>query len=317
MIRVKMTNLSLSSLVYFCVFVKWSYCALNLADVDCGYSKAPFVRIKNGVDALPGELPWIVPIHLADVRGNGTIYTCVGSIIHNQFVLTAAHCVQSFKAKDIVLMFGEHTRSKISKFERRIPVERVLVHPHYIITGTQVYSDVALLELGEGIVWNRFTRPICLPSEEEDDDYDMNSDPLVGRTVTVAGWGLSDELLEGGELADTLQKVDLKVLSLPKCTEWIEKALGMYHPLRATQLCAGIEEGGKDACTGDSGGPLMLRNANGQQVAIGIVSSGFGCGRRQQPGVYTRVSKFVDWIIETIESSGHYIHSRNSNESLQ
>ncbi|XP_066952430.1 venom protease-like [Macrobrachium rosenbergii] len=315
-----MAKLSLFSLLLLSVYaVKESSQALNLAEVECGHPKAPFVRIKNGVDALVGEFPWHVALHIADANNsNFTIYTCVGAIIHKRFVLTAAHCVQSWKADDLVAVFGSHSQSKPSKFERRVQVENVIVHPSYLITGSQVYNDIALLELTEDITWNRLVLPVCLPDEEDGDHDsrdDLDSDPLVGRPVIVAGWGMTDEIKEGGELADSLQKVELEVLPLTKCREWIQESLGRYYPLRETQLCAGFEEGLKDACTGDSGGPLLLRNEENQLVAIGVVSTGFGCGRPRQPGLYTRVSKFLDWIIDTIEDSGHYVHNRVSEES--
>ncbi|XP_064095521.1 clotting factor B-like isoform X2 [Macrobrachium nipponense] len=234
--------------------------------------------------------------------------------------MTAAHCVQSLRAESIVAMIGSHSQSKPSKFEQRIQVENVIVHPSYLITGSQVYNDIALLELTEDVTWNRLVLPVCLPDEKEDGHEsrdDLDSDPLVGRPVTVAGWGLTDEVKEGGELADTLQKVELEVLSLTKCREWIEELLGRYYPLRETQLCAGLEEGLKDSCTGDSGGPLLLKNAENQRVAIGVVSTGFGCGRPRQPGVYTRVSKFLEWIIDTIKESGHYVPDRGSEETVR
>ena len=61
-------------------------------------------------------------------------------------------------------------------------------------------------------------------------------------------------------------------------------------------LCAGEEDGGKDACNGDSGGPLLEKMSDGSIVQVGIVSFGSGCARANRPGIYTRVSAFADWI---------------------
>ena len=61
-------------------------------------------------------------------------------------------------------------------------------------------------------------------------------------------------------------------------------------------LCAGEEDGGKDACNGDSGGPLLQKMSDGTLVQVGIVSFGSGCARANRPGIYTRVSTFADWI---------------------
>src|SRR5262249_22043177 len=62
------------------------------------------------------------------------------------------------------------------------------------------------------------------------------------------------------------------------------------------QICAGLEEGGKDSCQGDSGGPLIMNDANGCPWQVGIVSWGEGCAERKAYGVYTRISHYADWI---------------------
>lgn len=60
-------------------------------------------------------------------------------------------------------------------------------------------------------------------------------------------------------------------------------------------LCAGYRAGGKDSCQGDSGGPLMLERS-GRWYLAGVVSAGYSCANRQQPGIYHRVAHTVDWI---------------------
>merc|ERR1739838_9194 len=69
-------------------------------------------------------------------------------------------------------------------------------------------------------------------------------------------------------------------------------------------ICAGMKQGGTDACTGDSGGPYACRNDAGRYVLTGIVSYGIGCARKKYPGVYTKVSEFVPWIATKIEENG-------------
>jgi secreted trypsin-like serine protease len=62
-------------------------------------------------------------------------------------------------------------------------------------------------------------------------------------------------------------------------------------------LCAGdLSNGGEDSCQGDSGGPLFVPDGGSGWVQVGIVSFGIGCGRRDFPGVYTRVARYQNWI---------------------
>jgi secreted trypsin-like serine protease len=92
--------------------------------------------------------------------------------------------------------------------------------------------------------------------------------------------------------ADHLREVEIPILPHCKHTEDTE----------GDEICAGLLEGGRDACQGDSGGPLMCQNIKNrnQWYLAGIVSHGEGCARPNEPGVYTRVSKYIGWISENM-----------------
>lgn len=312
-------------ILFFCACgVRQVTSTVNLADVACGQSAVSSFRIKNGDEVIPGEFPWIVALYFSDVKRNLTYYICGGTIIHKRFILTAAHCVNSTEAEDIKVAAGEHLLSHKSGKEEWLQVERIIPHPQYTTDRLQIYNDIALLQMGEDVNWTHSIHPVCLPDKKDnapmDDDDDSDDTPemdgdnahvmqdaLVGSKVTVAGWGLTDEYKNGGRPANALQKVELEVVSLIKCENWHQQELGIPYTLKETQLCAGFEKGKKDACKGDSGGPLLFQDEDDQQVLLGVISSGFGCGRYRLPGVYTRVSRYMTWITDTINYSGFYL----------
>jgi len=103
-----------------------------------------------------------------------------------------------------------------------------------------------------------------------------------------AGWGI----MSNGRPAEALQEVDLKIISDETC----EKTKNSGYLVEGSMMCAGWLEGGKDGCQGDSGGPLICVDKENQPVLTGVTSWGFGCGTKNSPGVWTKVSSYIDWI---------------------
>ncbi|KAG8229092.1 hypothetical protein J437_LFUL009561 [Ladona fulva] len=128
--------------------------------------------------------------------------------------------------------------------------------------------------------WSRYIAPICLPSERSRDET------FTGQRPTVVGWGTT---YYGGKESTVQRQVELPVWRNEECNR------SYYQPITSAFICAGLSEGGKDACQGDSGGPLMLKRG-GRWIQIGIVSFGNKCGEAGYPGVYTRVTHYLDWI---------------------
>lgn len=137
--------------------------------------------------------------------------------------------------------------------------------------------------------------PICLPIDEP-----LKSRDFTGYQPFVAGWGKTQE---GGKSANVLQQLQLPVLANSKCISAYRTVNRLISEKQFDNavLCAGYLKGGRDTCQGDSGGPLMQPLQAADMVGaefyqIGIVSYGVGCARAEIPGVYTRVSNFLDWI---------------------
>lgn len=160
---------------------------------------------------------------------------------------------------------------------------KIKIHPYY--SSHDVKNDIALLKLCLQVRLSYAVQPIAL-SERRNAVH-------AGDRTTVAGWGV---LTEGGRLSSILKYVPVEVFSETECRRaypWVTK----------NQICAGIKQGGKDSCQGDSGGPLWWIDPNSRiRRLVGIVSNGKGCARKSFPGVYTKVSAYFDWILETMAS---------------
>ncbi|KAI5742175.1 hypothetical protein M8J77_004050 [Diaphorina citri] len=258
----------------------------NFAGVPCGRSLASrrTGKIVGGLAANPGEFPWIVSLK----RHGG--HFCGGTIIHEQWIVTAAHCLcngpSPLSASQINVTLKEHDLSRPSI--STVPVRRIMFHPSHSCSSFN--NDIALLELTRSIQWSDLIRPACLPSGSLD---------YSEQRVTVAGWGWTNENPSQGRRSNILQKVALSVVSNQVCQAWYQSE-GKKINVKESQMCAGHEQGGKDACWADSGGPLMLLGAESTQV-IGLVSTGIGCARPRLPGLYTRLTRYIRWISDTLD----------------
>ncbi|XP_022900363.1 serine proteinase stubble isoform X2 [Onthophagus taurus] len=261
---------------------------LHEARSSCGVPSLfpqPQMRIVGGKDAPFGRWPWQV-----SVRRFGFLtstHRCGGAILNENWIATAGHCVDDLMNSQIRIRVGEYD---FSNMEEMLPhVERgvvsKIVHPKYNFY-TYEY-DLALVKLDKPLDFAPHIMPICLPGSD---------DLLVGENATVTGWG---RLSEGGLLPTVLQEVHVPIVSNEDCKSMFLQA-GRHEYIPDIFLCAGHETGGKDSCQGDSGGPLQVRGKDGRYFLAGIISWGIGCAEKNLPGVCTRISKFVPWILKNV-----------------
>ncbi|XP_046677526.1 trypsin-1-like [Homalodisca vitripennis] len=262
-----------------------------VADVDCGKKglERRNARIVGGENAFQGEFPWLVSVK----RGRG--HLCGGTIVNSRWVLTAAHCLCSgsevMKANSLRVAVGAHDLRRGQDLD--LTVSQMTLHPRY--SCDRYHDDIALLQLESPLDWSPGVMPACFPKGT------TPPPSFSDLEAVVAGWGWTDENYSKGFRSDVLRKVKLSVVDNQKCRDWY-RSQGKKLKILDTQMCAGVETGGKDACQADSGGPLMVGEGKDVQV-VGVVSAGIGCARPRLPGLYTRISHFLDWITETIKSS--------------
>ncbi|UJR24855.1 hypothetical protein I4U23_006224 [Adineta vaga] len=257
---------------------------------SCGCSSVPVIfhdepsslihhrhqgRIVGGETAQPYSWPWIVSIQFLGHR-------CGGSLINSEWVLTAAHCLF---LEHSLIHIGIHDVTSSLAIVRN--VSKVIQHPDFV-PPPQHINDITLIRLSSPI---DFSTPnikagvACLPPQSTDINY-----PQAGTRLAVVGWGL---LKENGIPATQLQQVRVTTLE----NDDIRCNRSVYD--RDRQFCAMVDGGGKDSCQGDSGGPIhQWLDDHWEQV--GIVSFGKGCASAENPGIYTRLSFYHDWILETI-----------------
>ncbi|XP_011180303.1 trypsin-1 [Zeugodacus cucurbitae] len=238
------------------------------AECSCGVPNVN--RIVGGSVVRINKYPWT-----AQLLMNGFLF-CGGALINDRYIATAAHCVMGQRASSISVRLLQLNRASKSTGFSRNAVE-LIMHQKYN-TNTLV-NDIALIKLNKPIPLKDPIRPVCLPTLRRQ-NYDF-------KEGIVAGWGLTTQ---DGSVSSVLREVTVPIITNAQC-----RATSYKSMIVSTMLCAGlVEKGGKDACQGDSGGPLIVRDRIFQLA--GVVSFGYGCARPNSPGVYTRVSRYLDWI---------------------
>ncbi|XP_008286632.1 transmembrane protease serine 7 [Stegastes partitus] len=235
-------------------------------------------RIVGGVNSGEGEWPWQVSLHFT-----GSLY-CGASVLSSDWLISAAHCFSKERLSDPRFWSAHLGMLTQGSAKYVAEIQRIVVHEYY--NAYTFDYDIALLQLKRS--WppslSPLIQPVCLPPSS--------------HTVTeshrcwVTGWGYRSE--NDKALPSVLQKAEVSLMSQSDCKK-------SYGPISPRMLCAGVPSGERDACRGDSGGPLSCQApGGGRWFLIGIVSWGAGCGRPNLPGVYTRVNKFTSWIYSHI-----------------
>jgi secreted trypsin-like serine protease len=233
--------------------------------------------IVGGSEARPDAWPWQVA-----VLNSKKQLICGGTLISNEFVLTAAHCISS----KLRIVAGEYNLAeKDSEDRQERVVARVYKHPQY--NRKFVDNDIALLKLDRPLILTSKVWPACLPDQDEELDADTNA--------TILGWGATRYLRNQDgkpqvERDDMLREASVPVVDFAECKQSYGDDLKTSNV-----ICAGYKEGQIDSCAGDSGGPLLVQKDSKWHV-YGVTSFGDECGKEGKYGIYSRTSIYINWI---------------------
>ncbi|XP_026102994.1 complement factor D-like [Carassius auratus] len=228
------------------------------------------VGIVNGSEAKPHSRPYMVSI-----QSNG-IHVCGGSLISDQWVLTAAHCWN--RNQTLTVVVGAHVLREIKNSDH-IGVKSYIQHKSYSVDFN--FNDIMLLRLQEKVnINNNYVKSISLPKNEEDVE--------ANTLCSVAGWG---RLEIEGPMSDRLMEANVTIMNKSECY----KRWGNLF-LEKQMMCA---HGHGGSCRYDSGGPLVCGH-----TAIGVTAFGnqLLCNSPKKPNVYLKISPYIKWINSTIRN---------------
>ncbi|XP_076330439.1 proclotting enzyme-like [Tachypleus tridentatus] len=252
--------------------------------VRCGLSKAIMPRIIGGHVSSVGAWPWIAALYRDEKQ------RCGGSLVTRKHVITACHCVTNYKGEPyentFMVRLGDHNLLRDDDGATPIDFAVKSIRYHHSYNPKLFANDIAILKLDGMVTFTDTIHPICLPYTT------LRNEDLTRRDAFTAGWGRT--IADSDSQSEVLRQVKLPIWKQKHCVE-------AYNDnetyITKTNMCAGYGDGDKNACVGDSGGPLMMVGSDKKFYLVGIVSFGnHPCDAPGYPSVYTRVTSFLNWI---------------------
>ncbi|XP_069744175.1 chymotrypsin-like elastase family member 2A [Narcine bancroftii] len=274
---------------------------------DCGIPQlVPNVggRIISGNEAHPHSWPWQVSLQVRPTGSKSYSHVCGGTLIHNHWILTAAHCFQKEKAADTAnwrIVLGKHNLNHSERNEKIYNVKKIYRHEHFHQhLDNEIYNDIALVRSAADIPQSSYIRYACMPKRD--------SQLQPGQQCWTTGWGAIRGEKDTVTLSEVLNQARLPIIAHQTCK--MKKFWG--DRVRNTMICAGLKDTQQSpaACQGDSGGPLLCQDGSGKWEVHGVVSFGpTGCTVENKPSVFTRTTAYLPWIEKT-RIRDYFLHGR-------
>ncbi|XP_008838630.3 granzyme A-like [Nannospalax galili] len=221
------------------------------------------------------EVPSHARRYMALIKG---LDNCAGTLIKENWVLTAAHC--NLKGKSQIIL-GAHTASQKEKLEQVFSIKKAISYPCYDPESFQ--GDLQLLQLNGKATITKAVGILPIPKKEED--------VKPHTKCRVAGWGSTKK--DSCTVSNVLREVNVTVIDRRVCNS--AEHYNFKPIVQNNMICAGGRNGEDDSCAGDSGSPLICDN-----IFRGVTSFG-KCGNPKKPGVYILLTnKYLSWIQKTI-----------------
>jgi secreted trypsin-like serine protease len=240
--------------------------------------------IINGKPARPGQFPYQAALVFTGYENAFDGQYCSGTLIEPQWVLTAGHCVtKTMSPGDIQILVNV---LKLSTGTRRLDLAKVCRHPQYKITGPHAENDIALIKLATPVAG---VSTIKIPN--------ANIEPMMfqfTRNATISGWGDTGSGNHAG--SDDLLFGTVRVIDNRLCTKSYPHGQIVDGMVCATDQFT-------NTCRGDSGGPMIMRTADGIEYVEGVTSWGDKNCALGNPSVYTRISVYAPWIQTNLTST--------------